>query len=62
MSNLEIPVRYNGFKVGKVEEFNVDSGEMKISLDMNKNLAKLIKAMIIESIPIGMSCSVDDCN
>jgi len=61
MTSREIPVQYDGFKVGEVTRFNKDTGEVTIKLDMSKWQTKLLKEMIINDIPISMSCKNEPC-
>jgi hypothetical protein len=52
---MNIPVRYNDLDVGEVTEFNKDTGEMTVSLDMSKEGSQLVKALVINDTPISMS-------
>jgi len=61
INKMIIPLKYNGFDVGRVSCFNKDTGEITIELDMSKDKSKLLKEMILNDAPMSMSCKNEPC-
>jgi len=54
---MNIPVTYNDLKVGEATNFNKDTGEITVTLDMDKECSKEIMAKILGDVSFSMSCN-----